>query len=84
MAGEMTDREYLIRLDGKIDAYASGQGVRLDNIDKRLDRHDVEIDNLRVKPVGGWKVAGVVAGVVAVVVAGGGGVVSLIQAITGG
>lgn len=39
--------ERLIRLEGKLDAYAAGQSARLDGIDKRLDTHQTAIDDLR-------------------------------------
>ena len=40
-------RELVIRVEGKLDAYAAGQSARLDAIDRRLDAHDVAIGDLR-------------------------------------
>jgi len=84
MADAMTDHDYLIRLDGKIDAYAAGQGVRLDNIDKALARHEVVLDNLRDASGNNWSAMQIVLVAAGVIIAGGGGVLSLVQAIAGG
>lgn len=46
MTDESTN-EKLIRLEGKLDAYAAGQSARLDGIDLRLNQHDVALADLR-------------------------------------
>ena len=60
-----TVSEKLIRLEGKLDAYAAGQNATLMEHGRRLDGHDKAIGELRVadmpgKPVSGWVVAGVI------------------------
>lgn len=40
--------ERLVRLEGKLDAYAAGQSARLDEHDRRLSGHDSAIGDLRV------------------------------------
>ena len=84
MADEMTVSERLIRLDGKLDAYAAGQGVRLDDIDRTLARHEVVLDNLRDASGNNWSAMQIVLVAAGVIIAGGGGVLSLVQAIAGG
>jgi hypothetical protein len=69
MPDENVTREDVARLEGKLDAYAAGQSARLDGIDKRLDRHDEAIDDIRAaaRPTrtSGWQVASVaISGVV--------------------
>ena len=66
-----TDRnlaESVIRLEGKLDAYAAGQNATLVEHGRRLDGHDRQIEELRTaapassvapKP-SGWQVAGVI------------------------
>ena len=75
--------ERLIRLEGKLDAYAAGQSARLDAIDQRLNRHETQITDLQSAristPTSGWKVAGVVVAAVVAMVVIGNGVLSLIQ-----
>ena len=75
--------ERLIRLEGKLDAYAAGQSARLDAIDQRLNRHETQITDLQSSrisaPVSGWKVAGVVLAAIVAMVVVGNGVLSLIQ-----
>lgn len=46
MTDESTN-EKLIRLEGKLDAYAAGQSARLDGIDLRLNQHDQALADLR-------------------------------------
>lgn len=57
-------REDIARVEGKLDAYAAGQSARIDAIDKRLDRHDEAIDDLRNNQhpprASGWQIAAVV------------------------
>lgn len=56
--------ERLVRMEGKIDAYAAGQNAVLQEHGRRLDGHDKDIRDLREadKPVrtSGWQVAAVV------------------------
>ena len=40
--------ERLVRLEGKIDAYAAGQSARIDEHERRLSGHDAAIGDLRV------------------------------------
>jgi hypothetical protein len=84
MADEMTVSERLIYLSGALDAYAAGQGVRLDDIDRTLARHEVVLDNLRDASGNNWSAMQIVLVAAGVIIAGGGGVLSLVQAIAGG
>lgn len=88
MTDRLTDRELLIELNGKVDAYAAGQSARIDAIDKRLDRHENILGALQAarisQPISGWKVASViVASIVAMVVIGN-GILGLVQSTVGG
>lgn len=40
--------ERLVRLEGKIDAYAAGQSARIDEHERRLSGHDEAIGDLRI------------------------------------
>lgn len=71
MPDEMTQHslsERLVRMEGKLDAYAAGQSARLDNIDRRLDQHDKQIEDLRddLIPVktSPWVIVGTIVGAV--------------------
>lgn len=62
-----TVSEKLIRLEGKLDAYAAGQNATLIEHGRRLDGHDRAIEDLRIAdvpekpapPTSGWQIAGV-------------------------
>ena len=70
MDEQQTATEHLIRLEGKLDAYAAGQSARLDAIESDLKRHEAAIENLRSGTRSGWSgwtVAGIIiAGLVGV------------------
>ena len=55
--------ERLVRMEGKIDAYAAGQSATLVEHARRLDRHDEQLDELRGQQMptktSSWQVAGV-------------------------
>ena len=83
---ESTAMEHLIRLEGKIDAYAAGQSARLDAIESDLKRHDAAIENLRQgtrSGWSGWQIAGVLIAGLAVLATMLGVGISLIQALAG-
>lgn len=56
----------LVRLEGKLDAYAAGQSARLDGIDLRLNQHDDALADIRkgLAPTktSAWIVVGTVVG----------------------
>ena len=65
MTGSVSEK--LIRLEGKLDAYAAGQNATLLEHGRRLDGHDRAIEDLRLAdvpdkptpPTSGWQIAGV-------------------------